>query len=465
MRDIVWMAGKTFLIALILTPIIRDIFRLHNVVDRPGQRKVHKYPIPRIGGVAIAVAYGACLLWSSPDSDFGRIAEKVLPSAAMVFLVGLCDDLFSISPRLKLLGVLAAASLAFWNGLGIGTLGQYPIPWWLDFVATTAWLLLTSNALNLIDGLDGLCGGIAFLASLTLFVAASLQGQLPLAAATLPLAAALLGFLCYNINPATVFLGDSGALLIGFLLGCFGIMWVRTASTLFGMLLPILALSVPLLDVFLSVLRRVLRKRPIFSADANHIHHRLLNRGLPARKVAWVLHLSAAWISALALFAGSPQLSRYQAAFLILYCVTFIWAVWKLGYAEFGIASRLVVNGAFQRNLNAELTLSETARALTLADTDDGRWEALVQGARKSGVTAIRWTGAQPDRHAVLIDDGAPKWSLHIPLSSTDAIEIEGAFSVTARSCNLIGFAQVVSQNLPAKQRLGGKVLSAAASV
>jgi UDP-GlcNAc:undecaprenyl-phosphate GlcNAc-1-phosphate transferase len=219
MDNLLWLAGKAFLIALILTPIVRDTFRSYNMVDRPGHRKVHAYPIPRVGGIAIAIAYAACLIPGiGAQPEFTGPLWKLLPGAAMVFLTGLVDDFFPLKTLLKIAGLVTAASLVFWNGLHIGDLAAQPLPMWLDYPLTVFWLLLTSNALNLIDGLDGLCAGMGLMATLTLFAAAWLHHNHPLENATLPLAGALLGFLCYNINPATVFLGDSGALLIGFML-------------------------------------------------------------------------------------------------------------------------------------------------------------------------------------------------------------------------------------------------------
>src|SRR5690349_17859692 len=156
MAELLWLAGKAFLIALILTPIIRDVSRSFNIVDRPGFRKVHAYPIPRVGGIAIAVAYVVTLLSISvPQGPFhGPSAWMLLPGAAIVFFTGVLDDFFSLKPLVKLAGLLIAASIVFWSGLHIGNLANFPLPIWLDYPITVFWLLLTSNALNLIDGLD-----------------------------------------------------------------------------------------------------------------------------------------------------------------------------------------------------------------------------------------------------------------------------------------------------------------------
>lgn len=466
MRELMWMAGKAFLIALILTPIIRDIFRSYNLVDRPGKRKVHRYPIPRVGGIAIAIAYGVALLSTSksddPLSTSGLAAWQLIPGAAVVFLTGLLDDLFSLRPVVKLLGLVAAGSLVFWSGLRIEGVAQHTLPIWLNYPVTVFWLLVASNAFNLIDGLDGLCAGMGLLASLTLFGAAQLSHQMPLAAATLPLAGALLGFLCYNVNPATVFLGDSGALLTGFLLGCYGMVWTQKASTLLSFLVPLLALSIPLLDVSLSVLRRVLRRKPIFAADRDHIHHRLLDLGLSPQKAVWVLYLVATLIAAIALLATTTHLGRYQGIFIVLFCAVAWLGIHKLGYAEFAVAGRLVFGGVFQRAMGVELRLVELTKALEAAGNDDQWWESLVKGGKALGLVAIHWSGVSDERRAVLIEGVAPAWSFRIALSETEEVEVNGLLGAGANPCDLIGLAEAVRRAHSARQLPAAKAETAA---
>src|SRR6185436_13025698 len=139
---------------------------------------------------------------------------------------------------------------------------------------TILWLLVCTNAFNLIDGMDGLATGAGLFATLTILLAGMLEGNHALVLAAVPLGGALLGFLRYNFNPASAFLGDSGSLLLGFLLGCFGVIWSFKTATVFGMIAPLMAMSVPILDATLAVARRFLRGRPIFGADRGHVHHR-----------------------------------------------------------------------------------------------------------------------------------------------------------------------------------------------
>lgn len=204
---------KALLVSLFLTPVFRDIFRCYNVVDRPGRRKVHAYPIPRVGGIPIACAYLFTLAGLfGPESPLsGSFASAMIPGAALIFLTGLVDDFFNLSPRVKLAGQILPAVAVFAGGLRIGPIGGTVLPLWLNFGLTVFWLLLTTNALNLIDGLDGLCGGLGLIGALTFVAAGAMRGQASLVWVALPLAAALVGFLFHNFHPATVFLGDSGA--------------------------------------------------------------------------------------------------------------------------------------------------------------------------------------------------------------------------------------------------------------
>jgi len=452
MSELLWVAGKAFVIALILTPIIRDISRSFNVVDRPGHRKVHAYPMPRVGGIAIAIAYGISLI-SFSGSSGGALASsihpvwKIIPGAAIVFLIGLLDDFFSLKPIVKLLGLIVASSVVFFSGIRLGGIAEHPLAIWLNYPLTIFWLLLTSNALNLVDGLDGLCAGMGFMATLALFTAAILHGNHPLAYVTFPLAGALLGFLCYNVAPATVFLGDSGALLIGFLLGCYGMLWTEKASTLLSMLVPLLALSIPLMDVSLSVLRRFLRNQPIFSADKGHIHHRLLDRGFSPRQAVWVLYLFAALAAAFALLAGAFG-GQYQGLVILAFCLAAWIGIRQLHYPELDIVGRLLFHGELQRAMNVKLKIESVASVLEQPATSDQWWEALVQSLAPLGLGAIRWTsdaGVREQRTA----DSQSIWEFRIPLTRVDSIEFEGSFLKGSPVLDLVGLAEILRRTFP----------------
>jgi len=452
MIELLWMAGKAFVIALILTPIFRDISRSFNLVDRPGYRKVHAYPMPRVGGIAIAIAYGVSLIsfsGSGGGSLSGSIhpALRLIPGAALVFLIGLIDDFFSLKPIVKIFGLIVAASIVFFSGIRLGGIAEHPMAVWLDYPLTVFWLLLTSNALNLVDGLDGLCAGMGLMATLALFTAAITHANHPLAYVTFPLAGALLGFLCYNIAPATVFLGDSGALLIGFLLGCYGMLWTQKTSTLLSMFVPLLALSIPLLDVSLSVLRRFLRNQPIFSADRGHIHHRLLDRGLSPGQAVWVLYLFAALAAAFALLASSFS-GRYQGLVILAFCGTAWIGIRQLRYPEFDIAGRLLFRGEFHRAMNAKMKIESVALALERQTTIDQWWETLAQSLAPLGLAAIRLTSPAGVREQNTPAKPAV-WAFRLSLGSTHVVEFEGQFPSDAPTFDLLGFAEVLCRTFP----------------
>ena len=274
------------------------------VLDRPDRRrKIHTQPIPRLGGVPIASAVVISLAVFSliPDAEtqlfrsvLGQITP-LLPAACLVFVLGLLDDLYDLRPWQKLSGQLAAATWIYVYGFRIESIAGVPFgdAYWITYPLTVAWLLACTNAFNLIDGIDGLASGVGFFATVTMLISALLHGNTELLILTVPLAAALLAFLRYNFNPASIFLGDSGSLLIGFLLGSYSIVWSYKSATILGMTAPILALSFPIAETVISVARRMLLGTPVFGADRGHIHHRLLNRGLGPRQAAVLIYAIA----------------------------------------------------------------------------------------------------------------------------------------------------------------------------
>lgn len=234
MYALIALGVTALLLCLILTPICRDIFLKLKLVDMPdNDRKLHSRPIPRIGGIPIAISYvGALALMLAFAPTHAKIALQhrgllysLLPAAGLVFLTGLIDDLFGLKPWQKLSGQIIAAVWAAEAGARIHLLDGQPYSAWVTVPLSVLWLVGCTNAFNLIDGLDGLASGVGLFATLTTLLAALLQGNWGLAMATVPLLGCLLGFLRYNFNPASVFLGDSGSLSIGFILGCFGVIW------------------------------------------------------------------------------------------------------------------------------------------------------------------------------------------------------------------------------------------------
>ena len=464
MSRLIQAGGKAFLISLVLTPIVRDIFRAYNVVDRPGRRKVHAYPIPRVGGIPIAIGYTLALLSlssltaSSGAQDSFRPGDwvwKLLPGAAIIFFTGLIDDFFNLKPRVKLMGEIAAAAAVYAAGLRIQGMGDYALPDWLSLPLTIFWLLLATNAQNLIDGLDGLCTGMGFFATVTFICVGLIQKNPALVSLALPLAGALLGFLFYNFNPATVFLGDSGALTIGFLLGCFGLVWTEKGTGLLGTLVPLLAMAIPMMDLSLSIVRRSMKGQPIFSADRGHIHHKLLERGLSARRSALILYGIGLVATVFAVLIGYPGARGFHSLVVLGFCVAAAAGIHQLRYPEFKVADMLIFRGGWRRAFNKNLRLEQFASSLDRARDEDEWWNALVDMARHEPWIRLRWTGRLPSLEAVL-SERTPEWSFQLALGEDEAIQVEGGGigtdDATRPALDLIGLSAVLRRTLAAKR-------------
>ncbi len=374
-----------FFLCLLSTPICRNIFLRFGIVDRPdGVRKLHSREIPRVGGIAIAVSYALALgllLLFAPRGIHIFIRHKVLllsllVPAGVVFTTGLIDDLRGLRPRTKLAGQAAAAVLAVALGAHITLINGHTASPWLTIPLSIFWLLACSNALNLIDGLDGLATGVALFATLTTLLAAVLQGNTGLAMATIPLAGCLLAFLRYNFNPASVFLGDCGSLTIGFLLGCFALIWSQKSATFLGIAAPMMALALPLIDVSLSISRRYLSGRPIFQADRGHIHHRLLALGFTPRGVALILY-GVCGVAAFLSLLQSVISDRFQGLIVIVFCGLAVFGINRLKYTEFSVVRELLSRRTVLRTLQERLYMEALQQAIHEADTADACWRVV----------------------------------------------------------------------------------------
>src|SRR4030095_13156599 len=353
----------SFVFSVLLTPLVRNLFRRWNLMDFPDTtRKHHQQAVPRVGGIAIAISFMSASLVSTLLPLPAGVAQTfpvflgLIPAALFVFWVGLIDDLVGLKPWQKFAGQIFAATGAYLAGIQVQAFGGHFFGSWWSFPLTLIWLVLCTNAINLIDGLDGLAAGVGLFATATMLVAALLQRNLSLAFATIPLVGCLLGFLRYNFNPATIFLGDSGSLFVGFLLGCYGVLWSEKSATLLGMTAPLIALSVPLLDTGLAIVRRFLTRKPIFAADRGHIHHRLLDRGLTPRRVVLVFYGICGIAAIFSLIMSSQHFDR-----LVISAVgALAWVgIARLGYIEFRVAGRMFLDGAFRRHLGSQILLHQ----------------------------------------------------------------------------------------------------------
>ena len=344
---------RTFIVAfiisllssLILTRLIRDWAVKLDWLDEGGGRKIHKQPIPRLGGVAILmsallplITLGlwdndiSAALWGDKELIFG-LAEGL----GVIALIGIIDDLKGVPAVVKLGGQVLAGVLAYQAGIHIETLS---IPFfhlvelgWMSMPITVFWFVLSMNAVNLIDGMDGLAGSVVMLAGGTLFFMCLVEDQVVASLILLSMLGAVLGFLRYNINPATIFLGDTGSMSLGFLLAIISVHFSQKSSVVFSLVASLMILGLPIFDLSMAIFRRFLSGQKIFSADQYHVHHILLRKGFSQRQSVLVLIVFALGFEALALlhiYTGD----QLDAIVLVALVVFLFVSVRLLGYQK-----------------------------------------------------------------------------------------------------------------------------------
>lgn len=313
-----------FLIAtfasLILTPLVRRVCERYNLLDVPiDQRRLHSKAVPRLGGVAIYLSCVIALAMLPLVDNLltqtlrGRATELfvALIPATLIFLFGIYDDLRGTNATLKLTALALVATLFFILGgrieeLSIPFVGTVNLPFILSFLITVFWLVGIANAFNLIDGMDGLASGAALFSSLVILAISFAQGQPMMIVFSLVLCGALAGFLRYNFNPASIFLGDSGALFVGFTLAALSVLGSQKATTTVAIAIPLLAFGLPVVDTAVTIVRRLISGKPIFQGDNEHIHHMLVARGWSQQRAVLILYATCAAFSLAAiLFSGS----------------------------------------------------------------------------------------------------------------------------------------------------------------
>jgi len=333
--------------ALVITPVVRRLCERFKLLDVPADgRRVHTSAIPRLGGVAIylslLLALSSLLFVSNLVTEslqfYTPVLLKVLIPASLVLLLGVYDDLRGANAVVKFVGLGLIASLFYAMGgrieaLAVPFVGVVHFPPVIGFVLTVFWLVAISNAFNLIDGMDGLATGAALFSSVVILVVALSGGHLVMSVVTIVICGALAGFLRYNFNPASIFLGDSGALFVGFLLAALSLMGAQKATTAIAVITPILAFGLPVVDTTVTMARRLIGRRPIFQGDGEHIHHMLLKRGWSQRRVVLILYSVCAMFGLLA--ALSTKTSSPMTGFvLFVIAAAVIVAVGQLRYHE-----------------------------------------------------------------------------------------------------------------------------------
>lgn len=320
----------SFGVAALITPLVLRFATWLRLYDEPdGDRKIHAEAIPRLGGIAMAVAFALPLfgMYAVPNSMYAVLHgnESKLFSfaagAACIIGLGIADDLRGVGAKTKL-AVQCVAGLILWLG-GISfekitILGQTVVVGAFSLPLTMLWVATLVNAMNLIDGLDGLAAGVAFFTSFTLFTLALIDGNALLAVVSVCVAGATLGFLLYNFSPALIFMGDTGSMLLGYVFAACGLWATAKRSTALSLLLPAVAMGLPLFDTIFAFARRAISGRSPFSSDRAHIHHRMLDLGLNQRQVALGLYLVCVVLAATAITIRITDDLRYGAILVAL---------------------------------------------------------------------------------------------------------------------------------------------------
>jgi len=347
------------ILSLILTPLVRELNRKMGMVDNPGGRRINATPIPRGGGVAVILAFALStaafvLFTDKPISTAiqDSIYWRMLLLSLGIGAIGFYDDWFGMKPVVKLLGQIVLATLAFFWG-HVGFHFFFPsIPLWVDLPLTVFWIVGAINAFNLIDGLDGLASGLAVIAAVgmagSMFFVGS-PGQILLHLAFI---GSVLGFLRYNFNPASVFLGDTGSMFLGFFLSTVPLLTRAGDSFLVGIGVPLLAMGVPIFDTSLAIIRRTVRavlngrdaatgeRSRVMQADSDHLHHRLLRKFVSQRKTAGLLYGFAAFLVLVGL-GGVALRDRAAALFIVAFIVGTVVVVRDMSRVELWDAGRL----------------------------------------------------------------------------------------------------------------------------
>lgn len=276
----------------VLTPYVKKMAFRVGAVDRPDARKVHHVIMPRLGGLAIYAGFMAAVL---SCMNITKDVVGVLLGGTVILIVGIFDDIYQLSAKKKLLGQIAAALVLILFDIRIewfnNPFGGY---FYLDYLSipfTVFWVVSFTNVVNLMDGLDGLAAGVSAIASVTVILVALQQGFYPIAIITAALAGGTIGFMRYNFNPATIFMGDTGSLFIGYMLAAISIFGAVKSAATIALIVPAIALGLPIMDTAFAIARRYINGKPIFKPDKGHLHHRLLALGFTQRQAVILMYL------------------------------------------------------------------------------------------------------------------------------------------------------------------------------
>ena len=339
--------SMSFLVTLATVPFSRWLAATIGAIDYPGNRRVNTHPVPRCGGIALYLGFLAgCLTLYLGVTYFGwRITDlyivkgiqypTLLMGISIMFIVGLIDDIVQITPKQKMAGQILAATIVALSGVSIDMVrslvdGAYLELGWLNVPLTVAYLVVFVNIINLIDGLDGLAAGIVAIVSASMFVLVYMRGSMTLALVCVVIVAICLAFLCYNFYPASTFMGDSGALFLGLLIGAVSLAGVVRTQSLVVNLVPLVIAGIPVLDTASAFIRRTRQHKRFDEADMGHIHHRLVDAGFGQRKAVLILYACTFVLAIVGLLISSTSGPVRWIVFAVLFIAVFV-VIWRVG--------------------------------------------------------------------------------------------------------------------------------------
>ncbi len=326
----------SFGLAYLFTPLAGRLAVKLGAVDQPDHRKIHTRPVPRLGGLAIYFATTFAILvgifrWLIEGKSFLFKFDEILGlaiSAGIILIIGIADDFRSLSPRDKFFGQMIAAAILVYFGFSIDfirlpSVGVISFGFWA-LPLTFFWLVSFMNIVNFIDGLDGLAAGVSAIAALSFFFYSLKIGQHFTALLSLAVAGAALGFLRHNFYPAKIFMGDTGSLFLGLVLGAVTVQGVLKSLAAAAFLFPVIVMGVPILDTFFAIVRRFLRKRSITEPDKEHLHHRFLKKGISQRRTVLIIYLWTALLSFSGLSFRFTSLNFYRLSLVVMFIVSIV---------------------------------------------------------------------------------------------------------------------------------------------
>lgn len=328
----IMMAVLALVISLVAVPFVAKLAVKIGAVDKPNARKVHTKLMPRMGGLAIYLSFFIVLFLSHniTQQHIGLFA-----GGTVLILVGIIDDMKDIPAKVKLLGQIAAACIVVASGVRVEFMtnfilgGMFPL-YIFSVPFTVVWIVAIINAVNLIDGLDGLAAGTSIIAAVTMAISGYATGQTEMASMALILIGATLGFLKYNFHPAKIFMGDTGSMFLGYNLAVLAVMGFTKSFTLLSLVTPILVLAIPILDTLFAIIRRKMNNKPIFKPDKNHLHHCLLNYGFSHRDTVLVIYAVSAVLALCGLIMTYLKPTQ-GVCLLVVISVVVIYGAMKLG--------------------------------------------------------------------------------------------------------------------------------------